>query len=130
MVAVLDLMTAHEIRLCIVFYYSKVTLKSRCTRVKKPVGYTFFCLDPLTTPHYRFPSTQHQSPRKSRRSHSFLIRTVVRQDQSSNTLSTILQTTVKILFVLPKPPPLVQITQLVPTSCCNLKTTSQSSTTT
>ena len=50
--------------------------------------------------------------------------------QSSNALSTILQTTVKISFMLPKPPPLVQITQLVPTSCCNLKTTSQSSTTT
>ena len=60
----------------------------------------------------------------------FLTHSVVRQHRSSNTLSTILQTTLKISFMLTKPPPLVQITQLVPTSCFNLKTTSQSSTTT
>ena len=77
-----------------------------------------------------FSLTRHQTRRKSRCSHSFFIRSVVRQERSSNTLSTILQTTVKISFILAKPPPLAQITQLVLTSWCNLKTTSQSSTAT
>ena len=90
------------------------------------MAYTYLTLYTLKIVH--LPGTNHQE------NHDvlihFLTHSVFRRDRFSNTLSTILQTTVKISFMLTKPPPLVQITQLVPTSSFNLKTTSQSSTAT
>jgi len=90
------------------------------------LAYTYLTLYTLKIVH--LPGTNHQE------NHDvlihFLTHSVFRRDRFSNTLSTILQTTVKISFMLTKPPPLVQITQLVPTSSFNLKTTSQSSTAT
>ena len=90
------------------------------------MAYTYLTLYTLKIVH--LPGTNHQE------NHDVLIHffthSVFRRDRFSNTLSTILQTTVKISFMLTKPPPLVQITQLVPTSSFNLKTTSQSSTAT
>ena len=90
------------------------------------MAYTYLTLYTLKIVH--LPGTNHQE------NHDvlihFLTHSVFRRDRFSNTLSTILQTTVKISFMLAKHPPLVQITHLVPTSCFNLKTTSQSSTAT
>ena len=104
-----------------------------CSRVKIPVKYILYLwpmYTPLTIHIIDCSPNRHQPLRKSLCSDSSSTRSVVRRDQSSNALSTILQLIMKIIFVHEKPPPLAQLTQLVPTSSFNLKTTSQSSTAT